>query len=48
MVLDETLPMARSLIGVMDRGRALMVLLLPEVDWRRGLGIGGYKLVLMM
>jgi len=48
VVLDETLPMVRSLIGEMDLGRALMVLLLLPVDWRRGLGIGGYRLVLMM
>ena len=48
MVLDEGPLSARSLIEVMDLGRALMLLLLPEVDWRRGLGIGGYKLVLMM
>jgi hypothetical protein len=47
VVLDEGPLSARSLIEVMDLGRALMVLLL-EVDWRKELGIGGYKLVSMM
>ena len=48
MVPDETPLSARSLIGVMGLGRALMVLLPLEGDWRRGPGIGEFKQVLMM
>ena len=48
MVPDETPLSARLLIGVMALGRALMVLLPLEGDWRRGPGIGEFKLVLMM
>ena len=48
MVLDETPPSARSLIEAMGLGRALMVLLPLEGDWRRGPGIGEFKQVLMM
>ena len=48
MVLDETPLLARSLIEVMAPGKALMVLLLLEVDLRRELGIGEFKPVSMM
>jgi len=50
VVEGETPHSAKSLIEViiMVRGRALMVLPLQVAGSRKALGIGGYKLVLMM